>query len=166
MNPSNPLQSEEPGIGNGSFYAASALSPNANHQDKTSSLFTIDRVAKPLPNAAQTLEDSHFEEPESQKPFFDCITQVWHQHIRLHARQLEGYSDEAHYSAVMAAIQYSEKIHETDEFSPDFEGEDDDSFSLHQNPTKTPIISKNNLRALPHCPIIHWASQMCDDPRL
>jgi hypothetical protein len=38
----------------------------------------------------------------------------------------------------MAAIQYSQKIHETDEFSPDFEGKDDDSFSLHQNPTKTP----------------------------
>jgi hypothetical protein len=55
----------------------------------------------------------------------------------------------------MAAIQYAEKIHETDEFSPDFEGEDDKSFSLHQNPTKTPIISKKNLRALPHCPIIH-----------
>jgi hypothetical protein len=34
MNPSNPLQTEEPGIGNDSFYAASAVSPNANHQDK------------------------------------------------------------------------------------------------------------------------------------
>jgi hypothetical protein len=65
----------------------------------------------------------------------------------------------------MAAIQYSEKKHETDEFSPDFEGKDDDSFSLHQNPTKTPIILKNFLRALPHCPIIHWASQMRHDPR-
>jgi hypothetical protein len=52
MNPSNPLQSEEPGIGNDSFYAASAVSPNANHQDKTSSLFTINHIAKPLPNAA------------------------------------------------------------------------------------------------------------------
>ncbi len=40
------------------------------------------------------------------------------------------------------SIQYSEKIHERDELIPDFEGEDDDSFSLHQNPTKTPIISK------------------------
>ena len=110
MNPSNPLQSEEPGIGNDSFYAASAVSPNANHQDKTSSLFTIDRIAKPLPNAAQTLEDPHFEEPEIQQPFCDCITQVWHQHhIRLYARQLEGYSDEAHHSAAMAAIQYSKK---------------------------------------------------------
>jgi hypothetical protein len=45
----------------------------------------------------------------------------------------------------MAAIQYSENKHETDEFSPDFEGKDDDSFSLHQNPTKTPIISKKIL---------------------
>ncbi len=105
-------------------------------------MFIIDRIAEPLPNAAQTLEDPHFEEPESQQPIFDCITQVWHQHIRLYARQLEGYSDEAHSSAVMAAIQYSDKIHETDEFSPDFEGKDDDSFSLHQNPTKTPIILK------------------------
>jgi hypothetical protein len=142
MNPSIPLQSEEPGIGNDSFYAASAVSPDANHQDKTSSLFTIDRIAKPLPNAAQTLEDTHFEKPERQQPFFDCITQVWHQHIHLYSRQLEGYSDEARHSAVMAAIQYSEKKHETDEFSPDFEGKDVDSFSLHQNPTKTPIISK------------------------
>ncbi len=25
---------------------------------------------------------------------------------------------------------------------------------------------KKILRALPHCPIIHWASQMCNDPRL
>ncbi len=88
MNPSNPLQSEEPGIGNDSFYAASAVSPNANHQDKTSSLFTIDSVAKPLPNAAQTLEDPHFGEPESQQLFFDCITQVWHQHIRRNCAKL------------------------------------------------------------------------------
>ncbi len=66
----------------------------------------------------------------------------------------------------MAAIQYFEKIHETDDFPPDFEGKDDDSFSLHQNPTKTPIIMKIFLRALPHCPIIHWASQMCNDPSL
>jgi hypothetical protein len=73
-----------------------SVSPNANHQDKTSSLFTNDRVAKPLPTAAQTLKDPHFEESESQQPFFDCITQVWHQHIHLYARQLEGYSDEAH----------------------------------------------------------------------
>ncbi len=55
MNPSNPLQSEELGIGNDSFYAASAVSPNANHQVPRVPLFAIDRVANPLPNAAQTL---------------------------------------------------------------------------------------------------------------
>ncbi len=67
MNSSNPLQTEETEIGNDSFYAASAVSPNANHQDKTSSLFTIDHIAEPLPNAAQTLEDPHVEDLESQQ---------------------------------------------------------------------------------------------------
>jgi hypothetical protein len=51
MNPSNPLQTE-PEIGNDYYYAVSAVSPNAHHQDTEASLFTIDRVAKPLPNAA------------------------------------------------------------------------------------------------------------------
>jgi hypothetical protein len=86
MNPGKPLQTEEPGIGNDSFYAASVVSPNPNHQDKTSSLFTIDRIAKPLPNAAQTLEDQQFEDPESQQEYLDCIAQVWHREIRLLAR--------------------------------------------------------------------------------
>ncbi len=75
MNPSNRLQTEEPGIRNDSFYAASAVSPNANHQDKTSSLSTINRIAKPVPNATQTLEDQQFEDPESQQQYLDCITQ-------------------------------------------------------------------------------------------
>jgi hypothetical protein len=59
MNPSTPLQTQ-PEIGNDYYYAASTVSPNAHHQDKKYSLFSIDRVAKPLPNAAQTLEDQHF----------------------------------------------------------------------------------------------------------
>ncbi len=66
----------------------------------------------------------------------------------------------------MAAIQYSKKVHDTDEVSPDFDGIVDDSFPLLQNPTKPPIISKDFLRALPHCPIIHWASQMSNNPKL
>ncbi len=60
MNSNNPLQTEETGIGNDCYYAASAVSQNAHHQDKKSSLLTIDRVAEPLPNAAQTLEDLFF----------------------------------------------------------------------------------------------------------
>jgi hypothetical protein len=95
----------------------------------------------------------------------DCITQNWHNYIHLFARELEDYSDEAHYSAVMAAIQYSETLLQNqDDFPPDFEGKDDDEYSLLQNLTKTPIIWKTILRALPHCPIIHWVSQMCNDP--
>jgi hypothetical protein len=106
MNPSNPLKTE-PEIGNDYYYAASAVSPNAPHQDTEAPLFTIDRIAKPLPHAAQTLEDQHFEEPESQEPYLDCLTQAWHREICLFARQLKEYSNEAHLSAVMAAIQYS-----------------------------------------------------------
>jgi hypothetical protein len=113
MNPSNPLQTEEPGIGNDNYYAASAVSPNAHHQYTAASLFSIDRIAEPLPNAAQTLEDQHFEEPESQEPYLDCLAQVWHRQIHLFARQLEDYSNEAHLTAVMAAIQYSETLPDT-----------------------------------------------------
>ncbi len=67
MNSSNPLQTEESGIGNDSFYAASAVSQNVNHQVQRVPLFTVDPTAKPVPNAAQILEDQQFEDPESQK---------------------------------------------------------------------------------------------------
>ncbi len=85
MNSSNPLQTEESGIGNGSFYSASAVSPNVNHQVQRVPLFTVDRTAKPVPNAAQTLEDQKFEDSESQKLFLQCLTPVWHRDIRVFA---------------------------------------------------------------------------------
>jgi hypothetical protein len=152
----------------GCYYAASAVSPNANHQDKTSSSFTIDRIAKPEPNAAQTLEDHQFENPESQQQYLECITYVWRREILLTARRLEDYGSGAHLSAVLAAIQYSETLLQSqDDEGPDYEGKDEeDDYSRLQNPTKTPIISKDFLRALPNCPIIQWASRMCNDPRL
>jgi hypothetical protein len=68
MNSSKPLQTEESEIGNDIYYAASAVSPNANHQVQRVPLFTVDCTAKPVPNAAQqTLKDQQFEDPESQK---------------------------------------------------------------------------------------------------
>jgi hypothetical protein len=81
---------------------------------------------------------------------------------------LEEYSNEAHLSTVKAAIKYSESLLQSqDDFPPVFEASDDDDESSHlQNPTKTPIISKDFLRALPPCPIIHWASQMCNNLKL
>jgi hypothetical protein len=82
--------------------------------------------------------------------------------------QKEEYSDTAHYSAVLAAIQYSETLVQSqDDFSPDFEASDEDNeYSRLQNPTKTPIISKDFLRVLSFCPIIHLASQMKNNHRL
>ncbi len=147
MNSSKPLQTEESGIGNDNYYAASAVSPNANHQVQRVPLFTVDRTAEQVPNAAQTLEDQQFEDPESQELFLQCLTPVWHRDIRVFARRLEEYSNEAHLSAVNAAIKYSETLLQNqDDISPDFEPSDkEDEYSRLQNPTKTSIISKDFL---------------------
>ena len=168
MNSSNPIQKEESGIGNDVYYAASAVSPNSNHQVQRVRLFTVDRTAKSVSNAAQTLEDQQVEDPESQELFLQCLTPIWHRDICVFARKLEDYDNEAHLSTVMAAIQYSETLLQNqDDEVPDYEGKDEeDDYSCLQNPTKTPIILKDFLRALPHCPIIHWASQMCNNPKL
>jgi hypothetical protein len=104
MNSGNPLQTEESGIGNDISYAASAVSPNANHQVQRVPLFTVNHIAKPVPNTAQTLQDHQFEDQESQEQFLQCLTPVWHRDIRVFTRQLEEYSNEAHLSAVKAAI--------------------------------------------------------------
>ncbi len=86
MNSSNPLQTEESGIGNDIYYAPSAVGPNANHQLQRVLLFTVDSTAGPVPNAAQTLEDQQFEDPESQELFLQCLTPVWHRDICVFAR--------------------------------------------------------------------------------
>ncbi len=67
MKSSNPLQTEESGIGNDIYYAAPAVSPNANHQAQRVPLITVDHTAEQVPNAAHTLEDQQFEDPESQQ---------------------------------------------------------------------------------------------------
>ncbi len=114
------------------------------------------------------MKDQQFEDPESQELFLQCLTPIWHRDVRAFARQLEEYSNEAHLSTVNAAIQYSETLLQNqDDFSPDFEpSEEEDEYSRLQNPTKTPIILKDFLRALPFCPIIYWASQMKNNPKL
>jgi hypothetical protein len=89
MNSSNPLQTEELGIGNDIYYAASAVSLNANHQVQRVPLFTVDSAAKPVPNAVKTLEDQQFEDPESQELFLQCLTPIWHRDIHVFARQLD-----------------------------------------------------------------------------
>jgi hypothetical protein len=159
---------KESEIENDIYYAASAVSPNANHQVPRVPLFTVDHIAKPVPNAAQTLQDQQFEDQESQELFLQCLTPIWHRDIHVFARQLEEDSNEAHLSAVKAAIQYSETLLQSQDAEvPDYEGKDEeDELSCIQNPTKAPIISKDFLRVLPHYPIIHWASQMKNNPKL
>ncbi len=58
------------------------------------------------------------------------------------AKQTEEYSDKAHLSAVLAAIQYSDRLFQTqDDEPPDYEPSDEeDEYSRLQNCTKTPII--------------------------
>jgi hypothetical protein len=73
-------------------------------------LFTVDRIAKPVPNAALRLEDQESEDPEKQDLFLQCLTPVWHRDIHVFAMQKEEYSNEAHFSSVLAAIQYSETL--------------------------------------------------------
>jgi hypothetical protein len=67
------------------------------------------------------------------------------------AQRFKEYSNEAHLSTVKATIQYSETLLQNhDDFSPDFEPSDEeDVYSRLQNPTKTPIILKDFLRAIP-----------------
>ncbi len=91
MNSSDPLQLEESGVGNDICYAASADSPNSNHQRQRVPLFTVDRTAKSVTNAAQTLEDQQFKDPESHQLFLQCLTSVWHRDICVLAQQFEEY---------------------------------------------------------------------------
>jgi hypothetical protein len=104
MNSRSQLQTEESGIGNEIYYAAAAVSPNPNHELQRVPLFTVDRTAKPVPNAAHRLEDQEFEDSDSQELFLQCLTPVWHRDIHVLARQLEEYCDTAHLFAVNAAI--------------------------------------------------------------
>ncbi len=57
-------------------------------------LFTVDRTAELVPNAAQ--KDQQFEDPESQELFLQCLTPVWHRDIRVFTQRFEKYSNEAH----------------------------------------------------------------------
>jgi hypothetical protein len=108
-------------------------------------LFTIDRVAKPVPNAAQTLEDQHF---------FGTEKYVF---------QLGDWNTVAGELIYLLFWQQFPILR----LFPDSEGKDEkDDYSRLQNPTKTHIILKDFFRVLSHCPIIHWVSQLCNNPRL
>jgi hypothetical protein len=132
MNSSDPHQTEESGIGNDIYYAASAVSPNANNQVPRVPLFIVDCTAKPVPNAEQTLEDQQFKDRESKQLFLQCLQPSWHRDLRVFAQRFEKYSNKAHLSTVKAAIQYSETLLQNQ-----------DNFSLTLNPQ----MRKMNIHA-------------------
>jgi hypothetical protein len=79
---------------------------------------------------------------------------------------LEDYSNEAHISAVAAAIEFSKTFQETEsQFDHDNSDSDSDYGRVH-NPTKAKIDSNKFLKALSECPIIHWPTQMLNNPPL
>ncbi len=149
-----------------SLYAASEVSPNANHQDK----HLLCSPLTTLPNHYLMLHRYwriHILRNQRANNHFLIVLHRFGTNIYVFMLgNWKGIVMKLIILLLWQQFNILRKKHKTDELSPDFEGADDDSFSLQQNPTKTPIILKKNLRVLPHCPIIHWASQMCDDPRL
>jgi hypothetical protein len=164
IHPNNPLQTE-PEIGKDYYYAASADSPNAHHHKKIFFVLHWLHCQTTTYCCTDIWGSTFWGSREQTTIFWLSYTLLAHRNTSFFvARQLEDYSDEAHLSAIVAAIQYSDTLTDTDGFSPDLKGKDGDSFSLIQNPIKIPISSKVFLRALPHCPIIHRASQLCNNP--
>ncbi len=165
MNSNNPLQTEEPGIGNDSYYAASAVSPNANHQDKTSSLFTIDCVAEPLPNAAQ--RRIHMLRNQRANNHFLIALHRFGTNIYIF---LKGNWNIAAIKLIYQLLwqqfnilRLSFKIKMI--FLLTLKAKMMMSICSFRT-LQRPPSSQKIVRALPHCPIIHWASQMCNDTRL
>jgi hypothetical protein len=96
----------------------------------------------------------------------DCLLPIWHKEIFIPVRLLEDYSNEAHQSAIAAAIEFSKTLQETEsQFDYDI-SESEDDYGCVMNPMKAKIASNYFLQALPECPPIHWPSQILNDPQL
>jgi hypothetical protein len=149
MKSSNPLQTEESGIGNDIYYAAHAVSPNANHQVQRVPLFTVTALPNQYLMMHRYWRINNLRIQRANNNLFNVLhlfgTETYV--FLLDDSKNIAYSDEAHLSAVKAAIQYSETLLQNeDDFPPDFESSDEeDDYSRLQNPTKTPIISKDFL---------------------
>jgi hypothetical protein len=66
-------------------------------------LFVIDHTWVPPPTKAQLL-------PEEHQLFLDCLLPIWHKDTFIPVRLLEDYSNEAHLSAIAAAIEFSKTL--------------------------------------------------------
>jgi hypothetical protein len=135
----------------------SYFQPNFDATDAP--LFVIDHTWVPPPTKAQFLQ-------EEQKLYMNCLHSIWHNDTFFPMRLLEDYSDEAHQSAIAAAIEFSKTLQETESQLDHESSESEDDYEHVMKLTKARIVSNNFLQALPECQTIHWPSQMLNDLQL
>jgi hypothetical protein len=70
-------------------------------------LFVIDHTWVPPPTEAHLLQ-------EEQQLYMDCLCPIWHKDTFIPVRLSEDYSNEAHQSAIAAAIEFSKTLQETE----------------------------------------------------
>ena len=123
-------------------------------------LFVIDHTWVPPPTKTQLLQ-------EEQQLYMDCLLLIWHKESFIPVRLSEDYSnDEAHQSAIAAAIEFSKTLQETESHFDHDSSESEDDYGHVVNPTKAKIVSNDSLQVLPESPPIHWPSQTLNDPQL
>jgi hypothetical protein len=122
-------------------------------------LFVIDCNLVPPPNEAQLLQEEH-------QLFLDCLLAIWHKDTFIPVGLSKDYSNEAHLSAIAAAIEFSKTIQETESQFDHDSSEIDNDYERVQNPTRAMIVFNKFLKALPECTTIHWSSQMFNGPQL
>jgi hypothetical protein len=70
-------------------------------------LIVIDHTWVPPPTKAQLLQ-------EEQQLYMECLLPIWHKDFFIPVRLSEDYSNEAHQSAIAAAIEFSKTLQETE----------------------------------------------------
>ncbi len=79
---------------------------------------------------------------------------------------MEEFSNEAHQSAVDAAIEFLKTLQESNSQFDHDNFDSHDNYTLAQNPKKAKIVSNNFLNALPDRPTIHWPTEIFNDCKL
>ncbi len=96
----------------------------------------------------------------------NCFLSIWHKDTFIPVRLLEDYSNEAHLSAIAAAIEFLKTLQETESQLDHESSESEDDYGHVINPTEAKIVSNDSIQALPECPTIYWQSQMLNDSQL
>jgi hypothetical protein len=124
--------------------AAAAISPNSQPPSTEAPLFVIDHTWVPPPTKAQLLQEQHLEKQKNSQLFLECLLPIWHKDSFIPERLSEDYSNEAHLSAIAAAIEFSKTLQKTEsQFNNDSSDTDNDYVLAQslQRPRLSPTIS-------------------------